>query len=116
MNTPTTPPTRRRWYQFGLGTMFVAVTVVAIGFDWLNRQVRLVYERRHFRETTALWSGNRGWEWRCVPRISLCRQLLGDEPVERIDVQFEADQKRGEELFPEAEVWWIQPNRLRPKP
>jgi hypothetical protein len=32
-------PTRRRWYQFGLGTMFVLVTVAALAivtFSWLR--------------------------------------------------------------------------------
>jgi hypothetical protein len=31
---PTTPPTRRRWYQFGLGTMLLLVTVFAIWLGW----------------------------------------------------------------------------------
>ena len=33
---PQAPPTRRRWFQFGFGTMLVLVTVFAVWLAWWN--------------------------------------------------------------------------------
>jgi hypothetical protein len=40
------PPTRRRWYQFGLWTMFLVVTLCAISAALLTREGRR-YAREH---------------------------------------------------------------------
>jgi hypothetical protein len=44
MREPT-PPTRRRWFQFSLGTLFVVVTVFAL---WLGWQAKIVRDRKNF--------------------------------------------------------------------
>jgi hypothetical protein len=42
---PTTPPTRRRWFQFGIGTMLVLVTVfaaiLAYHINWIRQRAAL---------------------------------------------------------------------------
>jgi hypothetical protein len=43
--TTNSNPTRRRWFQFGLGTMFLVVTVFAI---WLGYKVNWMHERHQF--------------------------------------------------------------------
>ena len=35
---PATPPTRRRWFQFGLGTMFWLMLVFALGILWATER------------------------------------------------------------------------------
>jgi hypothetical protein len=39
---PTTPPARRRWYQFSLGTMLIVVTVVCV---WLGYELNWIGQR-----------------------------------------------------------------------
>jgi TRAP-type C4-dicarboxylate transport system permease small subunit len=37
------PPPTRRWFQFGIGTMFLAVTILAL---WLGWELRIVHQRK----------------------------------------------------------------------
>jgi hypothetical protein len=41
-----TAPPKRRWFRFGLGTMFVAVTIAACGLGYVMWQWRIVQERK----------------------------------------------------------------------
>jgi hypothetical protein len=43
MNAPQ--PIRRRWYQFSLRTMFVAVTLVAIPLAWVGYSLSWIRQR-----------------------------------------------------------------------
>ena len=88
---PTTPPTRRRWFQFELRTMFVVVIVVAIPLTWVVKERRRsLYEHQFakqlrsqgFKEVTlgGIYDSSKlrgrgepqGW-WR-----DLARQILGE--------------------------------------
>ena len=83
------PPTRRRWFQFGLGTMLLLVTVFAV---WLGWELSYIRERRAYAQGCA----DRGRP--CVfvseasaqgldklgvalPTIPIWRRWLGDEAV-----------------------------------
>lgn len=44
LNNP--PPPRRRWFRFGLRTMFVVLTVLAMFFGWFGWQANVVRHRR----------------------------------------------------------------------
>ena len=94
----TTPP-RRRWFQFGLRTMFVAVTIVAI---FVGYHVNWIQARREaIRSGIAVqhtFAANQ-----IVPRPPFALRLLGERGEEHLFVaptQFERVCK----LFPEAEV------------
>ncbi|HEY1599232.1 MAG TPA: hypothetical protein VGG64_06490 [Pirellulales bacterium] len=42
------PPTRRRWFQFGLRTIFVALTTMAVPMSWLGYHLHWMRERHAF--------------------------------------------------------------------
>lgn len=81
---------RRRWFQFGLGTVFVAVTVFAV---WLGWELKYIRERKAFllrvqaqgSQTVyaddPLWKGTTTSVAIRVPRIPFWRRWLGDRPV-----------------------------------
>ena len=103
------PPSRRRWFQFSLGTMFVVVTIVAA---WLAWQRGLVRERERLIRPPVQWliatvptnTTRVPWLWR----------QFGAHPIEVIaldKVKFSEDDARHfERLFPEAEVHRIDPH------
>ena len=112
----STPP-RRRWFQFGLRTMFVVVTVFAV---WLGLELNYIHERKAMRESplsqgTAMpasdWVQAVAMSRPSSPRISppkipFWREWLGDEAVGYIRIKSdepESDDKRAAYLFPEAE-------------
>ena len=52
------PPTRRRWLQFSLRTMFVVVTVLAIFIayhvNWIRQRHRIVADSDYFHKVTTV--------------------------------------------------------------
>jgi hypothetical protein len=106
-----TPPTRR-WFQFGLGTMFVVVTAVAV---WLAWELSYIRERQAFlaslQHKNAEVTDNRTtWTFTHPPRavppeIPLWRRWLGDRAVDAIDLPPKwsaSDRQMAKALFPEA--------------
>ena len=67
------PPTRRRWYQFSIGTMLLLVTAFAI---WLGWELKFIRDRKHMAE----WLDANGGLASDDPNkeISLVRRALGD--------------------------------------
>jgi hypothetical protein len=130
---------RRRWYQFGLRTMFVVVTAVA---GWLSWELRYMQKRRDMRQeikdesvrTQAvlkqlpMWGGVDSWRNVPVnesvsfpPQIPAWRRWLGDAPL---DLPFvvrhtRADAIRTSALFPETNIGYyggplgMPPDRAR---
>ena len=112
MSTP--PPNRRRWFQFGLGTLFLLVTVFAV---WLGLATADVRARRAMRQ----WiKANQGMIVTGVdspknfdppPRaveISALRHWLGDEAIAYVwmpTIATDSDWAQAQPLFPEA-LWW----------
>jgi hypothetical protein len=113
---------KRRWFQFGLRTMFVVVTVFAVWFGWELHQIR---ERdRLLRSTTFLRLFEyrpRAVEVRNPPvhvaagpppqtNIPYAWRLLGDKPVEGMDIFLPSGEyttreaRRIQSFFPECAV------------
>ena len=111
---PPAPKHTRRRFQFGLGTMFVMVTVVAV---WLGWELTFVRERRTALEwlkknggfvvSVAETKNNQVPPPEPVNEIPIWRRWLGDEAMYFVvppDNATEDDLSRFQRLFPEA-VW-----------
>ena len=107
---PTAPPTRRRWFQFGLGTMLLLVTVLAL---FIAYHVNWVRERR---AAIASWESSR-WFPSTPPVLAKPPWLLSlfgepgygclwRESSRRLGADEEAELERVQRLFPEAKVVW----------
>ncbi len=104
-----TPP-RRRWFQFGIGTMLLLVTVFAVWLGWemafiRERQewVRLAKDRRMIVKTVAEST-------KPIPsaaQIPIWRRLLGDQPIVAIRLPSDSsdeDLQQVRALFPETDA------------
>jgi hypothetical protein len=127
--TPTTP---RRWFQYGLRTMFVVVTVFGVALGWIGMQFKWKHEReralhwllpirerqiahlsgRTIPQANGLALSNAG-----VP-VSWRLKVLGVRGVERIEVFEDSVGTRGgysldelRILFPEARVVSVDARR-----
>ena len=106
---PTTPHTRRRWCQFGLRTLLVAVTFFAL---WLGWEMHYIRERRVFlasnREVIAAGPKRhlmmRKTQYKPA-EIPLWRRWLGDEAVDVIQMPFAA----GDEVHIKARALFQKP-------
>jgi hypothetical protein len=125
-NTAELGKPHRRWYQFGLRTLLVAMVLLAAAFGYVGHQARIVRQRKAMLEgPEALSRAGRGEpEWlnngvvmnyitASIPRgreelnLSWVRQWLGDFPVYVIFLDESTkvkDVDRYREMFPEAEV------------
>src|SRR5262245_33950965 len=117
------PPPCRRWFQFGLRTMFAVVAVCAVTCGWVGRQLQWANERHRFflyetRERTGeiVFSygtpGPLPWQLEVVS-LGQRLQIDGCEPYRAIDVwaeRSETDRSCAKALFPEAEIK-SHPNR-----
>ena len=117
-----TIPTRRRWFQFGLGTMLLLVTIFALPLGWLGWQLQIVRSRQAVRKQIAASSGSvfvgeLDWKGRSTSmrtvrpadynlEISALRRRLGDEFVDLIAFsrQLTAADRRAIAVIPEAEI------------
>ncbi len=104
---------RRRW-QFGLGTLFLVFTLVAIGAAWCGWQLGLVHERQKLSAYIvahggSVYSGLELWGEAGTRPVSWFRRWLGDEAVGQIYLpppEFtEGDFARVKHAFPEANVF-----------
>ena len=66
---------RRRWFQFGLRTMFVVVALVAVFLGW---ELRLIRQRQAIVQMVR----ERGGLATTTPSPLPWRRLLGDEEME----------------------------------
>ena len=106
------PPTRRRRFQFGIGTMLLIVTV----FAWLSWELKFVWDRHDAKAKAIYAMPADGYEHvrekvlpevTEQPRIPIWRRWLGDEPFLLLILHPEApdeDLHRMRRLFPEATV------------
>ena len=112
------PPTRRRWFQFSLGTMFLVVTLFAV---WLAQETQTVAERKRTRDWLFERGGRENYRYDWWP----IRRLLGDKPSNAIFPPSDTTPEewaRLHDVFPEAYVFLIprEPygeafDRLRPE-
>jgi hypothetical protein len=101
---PDLIPSRRRWYQFSLRTMFVVVTLVSILLGWVMYSLDWIRQRNEWLDRSSIWS--------LGPTDRLTRRnvtapcglwLFGEEGVSVIHCM-SYQQERGQQLFPEAYV------------
>ncbi len=113
------PKRKRRWFQFRLRTLMIAVTLLAIALAYAAPDVRIWHQRtamlgpKHDGPLT-LSNGVVVYEfratlpsWRQEERISLLRRLLGDQPIYEIWLGYDtksSDVARYEAAFPEADI------------
>ncbi len=90
---------RRRWFQFGLGAIFVVVTVVALTAGWVAYQFRWIHQRHSLLNEPGVRRANAGFEVEINTPWSLA--VLGEKGVEALDIP-ESELKRAHDLFPEA--------------
>jgi hypothetical protein len=116
MPTMPTPP-RRLWFQFGLRTMFVAVTIFAVLLGWQIRSVRLRAEFLRSVKSDRVVQGystcsvmsksaaEDGFVYKPVI-LPWWRKILGDEPVEYFSLRQRSQEHedRIRKLFPEAMI------------
>jgi hypothetical protein len=118
-----TPAPKRRWLQFSLRTLFVAVTVFGI---WLGREANIVRQRQlAIANMEELGGGPALGEnmsqsdiaaLGSPPRIPFWRRWMGDKPVAQLILPYEYTDKdetnrRVAALFPEVlmtHVWWSE--------
>lgn len=83
-STTTSPATpRRRWFQYSLRTLMVAMAVVGVGFAWLALQVKLALDQRgavkSLEAAGAVVKFGEPRLW--LARSEWLRSLLGDEAM-----------------------------------
>ena len=104
-------PTRRRWLQFGLGTMFLAVTVLAIPAAWVAYSLNWIRQRHE-------WAG---WPTRRAEPVYLLVAtegsapgllwLFGERGFRTLNIRFQGDAAQGN-LTPAHHEVIDQVNRL----
>jgi hypothetical protein len=114
----TTHAPKRRWFRFSLRTMFVVVTAASC---WLGWNANIVHRRLATRVTIEANGGTVGVFRHSDPptgfigcgmmaieypdlEVPTIRAWLGDEPIEYIVVQTEAEVASVQAEFPEAHM------------
>jgi hypothetical protein len=117
---PASKTHRRRWFQFGLGTMFLLVTVFALGLKWEMNAVHRRTALRDWLEQNGGWTYEKGSGItartcaRCIyvsgvpkdaaPSIPPWRRSLGDRPLFFVVLPIghtQGDFERARDTFPE---------------
>ncbi|HEY2838669.1 MAG TPA: hypothetical protein VGJ26_05955 [Pirellulales bacterium] len=113
-----TEKSRRRWFQFGLRTMFVVVTVCAAFLGWLTWEWRYVHARKACMHKLLEGIHERGMrigimrdeDIKMNKGVPFWRRWLGDQAVPML-VYFpssipESEVEEIESLLPEVSVIW----------
>ena len=104
------PKSRRRWFQFSLRTLFVAITLAGLVLSWIMWNVRQVQMRERATRYIVTHFGNviEGTSDRPWKSLPFMWQLLGAKPVElvRLGHSYFSDEDRDQiaRLFPDADV------------
>jgi hypothetical protein len=96
-------PTRRRWFQFGLASMFVFVMAAAVALSWLMRELRISHARDAMRErlrarnaTIIEYEGSHARNRFPGDRLVAQIHVYGFKPEEEDEIH---------SVFPEAAIW-----------
>jgi hypothetical protein len=90
---------RRRWFQFGLGTLFLVVTAFAV---WLGLELQFIRARQAWLRDHPRWGLDPTHFQTSVPRWRL---WLGDSEVHWIFMPIDSSKDeidRAHQLFPEV--------------
>jgi hypothetical protein len=116
--TETTKP-KRRWYQFSLRTLLIAMTLLAIWLGWNIKKVRQRSEYARYLiakgedviplESAATVAAQHPWSTKRVPWVW---RWMGATPIEYIRIHeargfAQADARVMADLFPEARVYFV---------
>jgi hypothetical protein len=117
------PKRKRRWFQFSLRTLMIAVTLLAMVCGYIGSQAEIVH-RRHSGMATLLKSHPAEFAEQCESchldynrsddevKIALIRRWLGDRPYRAFCLSSKTspeEEKIIRDLFPEATIY--VPNR-----
>ena len=119
--TETKP--KRRWFRFGLRTLFVLVTIFGVGAGWVAYQLNLIRQRHQFLDSVSvalvaenLWQASTISQMsaKLTPKpISWVRRVLGDTGTGFIILPPRHDENQIDQanaLFPEARIFqWSEP-------
>lgn len=101
--TPLHSPPRRRWFQFRLRTLLIAVAVLAVVCAWWTRSQKWLLERH-----AATWGHPHVFITPDTKRITAPGLLwaLQEPGISHlaVDPRFPETRRRVEELFPEATI------------
>jgi hypothetical protein len=111
------PPPRRRWFQFGIGTMFFAVTVLAALAAFLAYHVNWVRERRnapvyYVMEEVYLVTPSGPKPTRVACDAPWPLEWFGEPGCNALQISPsvpESEVERIRRLFPEAEIEILSP-------
>jgi hypothetical protein len=97
------PKLKRRWFQFSLRSLIIAVTLLALLSGYVVRQRAFVTERQQFLDDSARYVAydDNG------PEVPWVRRLLGDRAILEIDLDLASDKGERQQiaaLFPEAQI------------
>jgi hypothetical protein len=103
---------RRRWFQFGIGSMLLLVTAFAVWLGWGLQRVREREAMLKYLATQTnvrVYNAEFTYEIKPWKRLPLTGRLLGAEPIHYITLPkerylSEEDRQRIASLFPEASV------------
>ena len=102
----------RRWFQFRLRTMLIAVVLVSIPCGYVAHEWRIVAARKAWLVRNGVDSP---WDFVDPDRkLPLVRRLLGDEYHDLLIVESRKslDGSEAAKLFPEAELTELLPQEL----
>ena len=99
------PKRKRRWFQFSLRTLMIAVMLLAVPCAYVGWQAKIVNERKDMLETGSdgpvfdftVYKGKDA----AIPTIRL---WIGDHFFSSVHVKLKADIYRHKAAFPEADV------------
>jgi hypothetical protein len=96
------PKCKRRWFQFSLRTLLIAVSMLALPLGYVGWQAKIVRERGAFLENRYYLPGE-SCPFEPVQAPWMLR-LLGAKPIYHVTVWGRAEVERAASLFPEAIV------------
>jgi hypothetical protein len=108
------PKRRRRWFQFSLRTLLIAVAMLALPLGYVGWKAKIVREREAFLENRYYLPGE-------LPPFEPVQApwmlgLLGGKPIYHVTVWGKADAERAASLFPEAIVEDMEGLEQHPPP
>lgn len=97
---------KRRWFQFRLRTLLIAVMLLAIPSSYIAHEYRIVVARKEWLKDHPILHAVYYELPAAEPGSSLpiIRRLLGDELQDYVYLENPDEEKTAKELFPEAAV------------
>jgi hypothetical protein len=101
------PKRKRRWFQFSLRTLLIAVAIVCVACDWLDKAAT-VWQRTAMLKNAPAWWTDR--EYDDTAEVTWLRRVMGDQVIGTIVLDKTATDDQLESyraVFPEASVYRI---------